>query len=116
MKLGTKIETREIPGAVVSGIGGEKPIPAGPGSSNSATQPAIDFAPDGAPSPEWIKEHLIARELTDWEVSLGVVADDPESLRWNMRALAMVWCGIGIVLGTVGSQLIALAIAYLKGH
>ncbi len=127
MKLGTHIEVKEKPGEIISGVGGDsEPLPGASQkltpeqivelrdslaqnypSTNPAERHEWLFPGPGAPSAEWIREHMISRPLTKWEKELQVIADDPELLRISVLVMRVMWLAIGFVIGaTVTSLLI----------
>ncbi len=98
MKTRTEVKVREIPGEVVQGLGGN-PQP--------VTGAAVSV--DRDPIAERIKElagvdpsmHVEFRDATDWGRALGVIADDPDSLRLQIRIMAALWWLLGAFTGVV---------------
>lgn len=75
MKIGAHVETKELPGDVVMGVGG--------------------MPPNISPVPN---DHIF-RELTRTEQDFGVVADDPDSFKLTLRIATGIWMAIGAIIG-----------------
>lgn len=114
MKLGAHVTVKDKPGETISGVGGGLPLAGAlrtptPSQANQAEQPPIEFLGAGAPSPEWIREHMLSRPLTKWEKEWQVVADDPELLRISILVMRAMW----FVIGGLFSVLVMGILSYL---
>ncbi len=101
-KIGAHIQVTEKPGPVVAGAA-NAPHVLGAGG-NSAQQPEIAFVHPG--------DHIM-RDMTDWELALGVVADDPESFKWQLRIMHGLWFVIGAMVGSVLAITLPVIVGYL---
>lgn len=94
-------------------------IPLGEAPTVTINDPRVEFPrPPFIDLPDpWSAEYMPLQELSDWERALGVVADDPKSLAWQLKVLVLICWGLGILTGViVVAPLLRAVLAYLGGQ